>query len=177
MNANSIKGVNMVRDDIPGAYTIARECLDSAKGDAVRAARLMRDRVKNDPVLAPALIEIACKECISQVRLNNNRVAWEAAMPPVTRHTFSNGHHRIKALVRETALSIMDTELPNHKRLGDASAADLDFAIDHYGKSLRTMSHKVRFWTLIRKKIGGSVVEKVFKEKDLIKLKKEAEHE
>ena len=161
------------RVEVPGPYELARECLESARGDRERAARDMRSRVTGDVILVPALLEIACNFCVAQIRASDNNTSWtngaSRAVPQEQRGA------RVLALARDTERALMDIVLPNGVVIADARGADFDDAIDLYQKRIRTETHKVRWFQLIRNRIGNQTVSRALKEADLKRLREEAE--
>lgn len=164
--------------ETPGIYELARESLDSAKGDELRALILMSARVRTDPMLFDCVVQIACKTCLDSIRIADNRRAWiDSATERSAAIDLTQRGMRARALIGEGARLLMDLRLPNGTRLGEAKRPDLDDAIDFYTKRIATEAHKVRWFKAIARRIGNDPVERVLKEKDIRKLQADCEDE
>jgi len=158
----------------PTLYTIAKESMESANCDETRALRLMMDRVRHEKGLFESILTTACREWIREIRAAHNSAKWNGTARYVTSIDKTSRGARLEAYAE---WALMDTRLPNGKRLGDAMKQDIEDAAETYRKKATTEAHKARWYDLIARKIGSQPVAKVLTEKQLQQLQKDAEDE
>ena len=164
-----------------GLHSLARECLESAKGDETSAIKMMKARVRQNPVQLDAALDLACKTAVSEMRVAENNAAWagqasrsaESAPAPID---LTQRGARVHALVAEHR-RLLDMRLPHGVELGEAKKTDLEDAIAWYEKRIDTEAHKVRWFRAIARRIDGRRVRDVLDENQLRKLQKDTEDE
>ena len=124
--------------------TLAKECLLESNGDWEVAARAMQDRIDNDQKLFNEIMKpLVSKAIWDQIRIQSAQVrkSYQSTATPVQNKDNTNG---LFALAKESWLNY---PIWGGKRLGEATAADLDAAIAGYqnlADANRTQAERMR---------------------------------
>lgn len=155
----------------------AREALDAADGDVVKATEIMTARVLKDPTLyrplMDPLVKNACYSAITAQCHSQRRTIWNAAQPSA-----EHQRNRVVALAGGTMNTLMDFPLPGGMKLADAKRDDVTAAADFYGKQSKDMGSKAKWLQLIAQHVPAKkTVKQVLTDARLAELRQEATNE
>lgn len=152
----------------------ARDALDAADGDVVRATEIMHGRVLRDPTLyrplMDPLVKTACYQAIRSQCKQTRRALWTTEQP-----TAENQRGRVIALAGATMNTLLDFPLPGGMRLADAHRDDVTAAAEFYRKQSKDMGGKAKWLQLIAQHIPAKKkVSQVMTDARLAELREEA---
>lgn len=155
---------------------LARECEVNHQGDTRAAAESLFRRLQGSPALyaavADPLVQAQCWHLIGQVKRKARTAVWNA---PNYEKGLSDAADNVRHLSNANRTLMDDFPLPNGKRLGDATHADLIEAMTFYGQQARDMQSKAGFLAAVAGRVkGGKRVRDVLKETDLVALRDRA---
>lgn len=162
----------------------ARDAMNSAGGDVVKASRILEQRVRKDQKLRDELTEpLISKACYDAVRahsIKERRQVWSTPAvahvrpenQPVAPNSNLTQSGRVVALAKGTMLMF---PLPGGKPLGEAGRDDLVKAESFYASQSADMSAKARWLQLVMQSLpAGKKVGDVMTDKRLRELQAEA---
>lgn len=147
---------------------VADECLDAADGQIKLAAEAMQLRVRQDPLLQQAIIEIlvvqACTDHVRKRLRHRNARVWRANQ---------DGFHSGDRLRRASRLSrsLMDYHLRGGIKLGQATREVVRENAEMQDRQSRRMAKTALWFAMIAAEMQpGQVVEEVFTEAQLAEM-------
>lgn len=149
-----------------------KQAFDASGGDVVRASQMLAEMATQNQELYLLLTESYLKQaCYDSVRKHCQSVRARIWNAP--NYEQSGKNSKVRAL--RHANMLMDLPLPNGKRIGDATKADLLDAADAYNKQASKMTAEAAWWRMIATRINGKqMVKNVLTEKHLRALKEKA---
>ncbi len=131
------------KPETPSLHTIARSCLEDAKGDWQKAADIMQRRIDSQPemkaaIVAPLIPKVIWLEIRRAAR--DMRADFWRAKPPEDKSADGIVH-----LARTNAEDLLQFPLPGGQPLGDANLEELRAAKDFYLHQARGNARVARF--------------------------------
>lgn len=153
---------------------IAEAAVELANGEVVKAASLMEEEIRNDPVkyqlLMDPLVASACYQAVARVQISKRAHVWTAP-------NYDAGGKGSRVRTLATGNMLMLFPLPGGKSLADANKAEVSEAATFYTKQADDMHIKAKWLTRIAEKLKDSdIVSKVFNEQKLRALQTEVQH-
>ena len=150
---------------------IATQCLDEAEGDWQAAATAMRAEIDSDEVLSAELLRPLISGAIWDLIRHAAHRDRKKCLQPDAGEDNTDG---LKAMARRT---LLDFQLRDGKRLGDATRPDVIQAADWYGVLARTNGINATWLSAIVKKLPDDekLVSDVLTEEQARKLRTRAE--
>jgi hypothetical protein len=157
----------------PTIALVAREALDIAGGNALKATELMVERVESDGrlyrLLMDPLVRLACYNVVSQQIRSKRKAVYKTKQP---------SKKKAKASVAALAAgNLLDFPLPGGLRLGEATRNDVAAAQAFYASQASDMGHKARWLGMVLHALPkGKKVKDAITPAKLEAFKVEAEH-
>jgi hypothetical protein len=132
----------------PSVADVARESLEDAGGDVIRATDAMVAVVQKDQrlfrdLMSP-LVKSACYAAVRSQCRAQRRTIWHAAQPSA-----DSERAKVVALAGGIAATYYDFPLPGGVRLGDAMREEVKDAAGFFAKQSEDMGHKARWLQMI----------------------------
>ena len=144
------ESVEEVEEESQTIDAIARDCLLDAGGDWQEAAKSMEKTINTDAELKAALLEPMLA-----------KVIWAAIRQAAreTRATFwvhGSGTDNVTGITEMANRTLLDFPLPGGKRLGDATAEDVEKARGFYHAQAAGNARAARFLAAVKVAMGDS---------------------
>lgn len=161
---------------------IVKACIEEAKGDNPAASRLLEARARADRHLYDAItgpyLDGACWNLICQEVRSERKVVWESTRADPIAQKGDRLPHLVKSAAQHVVegLHMMSLPLPDLPRLGRCSKEQVLRAVAYYETHAADARIKGKFLQMIADRLReGDIVSAVIKEKELTKLRQQAE--